>query len=88
MPDVMNNFELKLPPDVLDSIPPGHDDLIRFLAKYFDGVIEEYGVRFQGRVGGVFGGPLSRYEKSILKDFLIDAALGKLEGPTRLAAVG
>lgn len=88
MPDVMTNFELKLPSDILERIPPGHEDMIRFLAKYFDGVIDEYDVRFQKRVGGVMGGPLSKYEKSILKDFLIDAVLGKLEEPSRLAAVG
>lgn len=84
----MNNFELKLPSDILESIPPGHEDMIRFLAKYFDGVIDEYGVRFQRRVGGAFGGPLSKYEKSILKDFLIDVTLGKLEESPRLAAAG
>lgn len=88
MPDVMNNFELKLPSDILESIPPGQEDMIRFLARYFDGVIDEYDVRFQKRVEGAFGGPLSKYEKSILKDFLIDAVLGKLEEPPRLAAVG
>ncbi len=88
MPDVMTNFELKLPSDILESIPSGREDMIRFLAKYFDGVIDEYDVRFQRRVGGVLGGPLSKYEKSILKDFLIDAVLGKLEEPPRLAAVG
>lgn len=79
MPENMNNFELKLPSDVLEHIPSGHEDMLRYLAKYFDGVIEAYGIRFQHRVGGAFAGPLSRYEKSILKDFLIDATLGKLE---------
>ncbi len=94
MPDIMNNFmsnfALKLPSEILDSIPPGREDMIRFLSKYFDGVINDYDSRFQRRVGGgVLGGPLSRYEKSILKDFLIDAVMGKLEeDPPVLAAVG
>jgi hypothetical protein len=90
MPDTMNNFELKLPSDILENIPPSHEDMIRFLAKYFDGVIADYDGRFQKRVGGgPMGGPLSKYEKSILKDFLIDAVLGKQEEePPMLAAVG
>lgn len=79
MPGNTNNFELKLPSDVLENIPSGHDDMIHYLARYFEGVIESYGSRFQQRVGGAFAGPLSRYEKSILKDFLIDVTLGKLE---------
>ncbi len=90
MPDTMNNFELKLPSDILESIPPSRDDMIRFLAKYFDGVISEYDGRFQRRMGGgPLGGPLSKYERSVIKDFLIDAMLGKQEEePPRLAAVG
>jgi hypothetical protein len=89
MPDIMSNFELKLPSDILESIPPGREDMIRFLARYFDGVIEDYDRRFQRRMGGgVLGGPLSKYEKSILKDFLIDQALGNQEEePPLLAAV-
>jgi len=79
MPEIMNNFELKLPSEVLENIPSGHEDMIRFLATYFDGVIEDYNSRFQQRVTGAFGGPLSRYERAILKDFLIATTLGKLE---------
>lgn len=74
----MNDFELKLPPEVLEGIPSGRDEMIHYLSKYFDGVIEKYDSRFQKRVSGAFGGALSRYEKSILKDFLIDAIIGKL----------
>ncbi len=74
----MNDFELKLPPEVLEGIPSGHEDMLRYLSKYFDGVIEKYESRFQKRVSGALGGALSRYEKSLLKDFLIDAIIGKL----------
>lgn len=74
----MNDFELKLPPEVLEGIPSGHDEMIRHLSKHFDSVIDKYDSRFQKRVTGAFSGPLSRYEKSILKDFLIDAVIGKM----------
>lgn len=76
----MNDFELKLPPEVLDGIPSGHDEMIRYLSRYFDSIINKYDSRFQKRVIGAFSGPLSRYEKSLLRDFLIDAIIGKI-GP-------
>lgn len=74
----MNDFELKLPPEVLEGIPSGHDEMIRYLSTYFDGVIDKYDQRFKMRVTGAFSGPLSRYEKAILKDFLIDATIGRM----------
>lgn len=79
MPENLNNFELKLPADVLQHVPANQEQMIHYFSKYFDGVIEEYDARFQYRVKGAFAGPLSKYEKAILKDFLIDAVLGKLE---------
>lgn len=73
-------IELKLPDEVMENIPSGgRDEMVRYLAKYFDTVIAEYDARFQKRVTGTFGAPLSKYEKSILKDFLIDQTLGKIE---------
>lgn len=80
-------IELKLPDEVMENIPSGsRDDVVRYLAKYFDSVIAEYDVRFQKRVQGAFGSPLSKYEKSILKDFLIDQTLGRIEENSLLAA--
>lgn len=83
----MIDLELKLPADVMESIPSGNkEDVIRYLAKYFDSVIDKYDARFQKRVQGTFGQPLSKYEKSILKDFLIDQTLGKIEESSLMAA--
>ena len=75
----MLDLELKLPTEVLDNIPSRKEDMVQYLAKYFDGIIAKYDVSFQKRVHGVMGGPLSRYEKSILKDFLIEMAVGNIE---------
>ena len=79
-------IDLKLPDEVVENLPEGRDEMVRYLAKYFDTVIAEYDVRFQKRMTGAFGSPLSKYEKSILKDFLIDQTLGKLEENSLLAA--
>ncbi len=75
----MLDLELKLPTEVLDNIPSSKEDMVLYLAKYFDGVISKYDVTFQKRVHGVMGGPLSRYEKSLLKDFLIAMTIGNIE---------
>jgi len=71
----------------MENIPPGKDEMIRYLAKYFDTVIEQYDQRFQRRASGIMAGALSKYEKSMLKDFLIDTVIGRLEGgPSMMAA--
>lgn len=75
----MTNLELKIPDDVLENIPSGRDAMVQYLAKYFDGVIAKYEVSFQKRVTGALGGPLSRYEKSTLKDFLLDLTIGNID---------
>lgn len=83
----MTNLELKLPEEVLENIPSGsREEMVKYLAKFFDTVIDKYEVRFQKRVQGSFGAPLSRFEKSLLKDFLIDQALGKIEETTLVPA--
>jgi hypothetical protein len=79
----MTDLELKLPDEVMENIPSGNkEDVVRYLAKYFDTIIDRYDHRFQQRITGPLGGPLSNYEKSLLKDFLIDQTLGKIEEAT------
>lgn len=76
----MTDLELKIPEEVLETLPSNNKaELINSLARYFEEVINKYDVRFQKRVGGAVGGPLSRYERSILKDFLIDHTLSFLK---------
>lgn len=82
----MTELELKLPEDVLESIPPSREDMIKYLSQYFDSIIDQYNIRFQKRVQGAFSGPLSKYERSILKDFLIDVTIGNLEIARPVAA--
>lgn len=75
----MDELELKLPDDVINNVPDDRSGLITYLSNYFDKVIERYNERFQKRVSGLMGQPLSRYEKAILKDMLMDLAIGKLQ---------
>lgn len=82
----MNDLELKLPEEIIESVPSNKEEMVKYLARYFDEAIDKYDTRLQKRVGGVFGVPLSRYEKSLLKDFLIDMSLGKLEEKPRAVA--
>lgn len=83
----MINLELKLPDEVMENIPSGsREEVVRYLARYFDTVIAEYDVRFQKRVTGAFGAPLSKYERAILKDFLIDQTLGKIDEISQVMA--
>lgn len=73
-------LEIKLPDEVMENLPAETSGIVERLSQHFDEVILTYEIRFQKRVQGVMGGPLSRYEKSILKDFLLDTTLGKLRG--------
>lgn len=75
----MSDIEIKLPEDVLNNIPEGKTEMINYLSGYFDGVIEKYNERFVKRVSGIMGSPLSRYEKSLLKDMLMDLAIGEIQ---------
>ena len=75
----MTDVEIKLPDEILENIPEAKNELVQYLSSYFDGVIDKYDSRFQKRVMGILGQPLSRYEKAMLKDFLMDLAIGKLE---------
>lgn len=75
----MDELELKLPDEVMNGIPVGKTEMVSYLSVYFDAVIEKYNQRFQKRVSGIMGQPLSRYEKAILKDMLLDLAIGKLQ---------
>ena len=64
-------LEIKLPDDVMENLPSNEADMVAFLSKYFDGVIDEYQADIVREVRGVMGGPLSRYERATIKDFLI-----------------
>lgn len=79
--DNMAGIEIKLSEDTLDNLPSNKEGMIRFLAKHFDAVIDDYNIRLRERVSGSLGGPLSSYERAIIKDFLIDVTLGKLHQP-------
>ncbi len=78
----MAGIEIKLSEDVLESIPSNKEGMIRYLAKCFDSVIDNYNIRLRERVSGSLGSPLSSYERAIIKDFLIDVTLGKLQQPS------
>lgn len=70
-------LDIRLPDEVMDNLPSDKQALVAYLSNHFDKVISQYELSFQRRVQGALGGPLSRYEKTMLKDFLLDAVLGK-----------
>jgi hypothetical protein len=74
----MNDLELRLPDEILEKVPSGKSDMIKFLSNYFDETIGQYELRLTKRVPGMMGNPLSRYERATIKDFLMDLAIGKL----------
>lgn len=64
-------LEIRLPDEVMETLPTEESELIPFLSRYFDGVIDDYQADVLRDVKGVMGGPLSRYERATIKDFLI-----------------
>lgn len=71
-------LEIRLPDEVMQSLPGDKPAMLECLTKHFEQVVEAYQVRFQKRVPGALGEPLSRYEKSMLMDFLLEFTLGEL----------
>jgi hypothetical protein len=70
-------LEIKLPDHVMENLPSDKAGMIVHLSKHVDEVIRQYETSIQKRVSGTMGGPLSRYEKSLLRDFILDMVLGK-----------
>ncbi len=84
-----SRLEIKLPDEVMEKLPSDRAKLISCLSSLVDEEIADYEHDFQRRVQGTMGGPLSRYEKSILRDFILDRILGKelrkhLEEPAQI----
>lgn len=73
----MDLLEIKLSDEIMENLPSDKAGMIQYLSKHFDEVLRKYDEDFQRRVPGMLGAPLSRYEKSLLKDFLLSAVLGR-----------
>ena len=82
----MKDLELRLPDEVMENIPAGKTALLSHLSSYLDEAISRYEDRLRARVPGMLGQPLSRYEKTLLKDFLLDLTVGKMHASEQLAA--
>lgn len=74
----MTHLEIKLPDDVMAHLPTEKSALIACLSRHFDKVLDQYELRLPKRLGAPLNGPLSRYERATLKDFLMDQVLGDL----------
>jgi len=68
-------IDVRLPEEVLEGLPAGKDEMVRYLVPYIDAAIAEYEQSLRRRVTGSLGGPLDRHEKSILRDFMLDRIL-------------
>ncbi len=73
----MSSLRIKLPDEVMEKLPSDRAEVVAYLSRYADAVIHQYDMGFQRRVQGTMAGPLSRYEKALLKDFILDMVLGK-----------
>ena len=69
-------LDIKLPTEVMENLPTERSAMVEYVSRYVDEHIKQYEARFIKRVQGPMGGPLSRYERSLLKDFLLDSILG------------
>lgn len=78
----MTNYQIKitLPDDVMDNLPSNPAQWESYLAKFLQGGdLQVYDASLQRRQqGSVLGKPLSRYERSICTDLLLDIILGQL----------
>ena len=74
----MYKVQLVLPDDVLEHLPKDPQSCVPYLAEFLGTVIKSYEESLGRRQPGLLGAPLSRYEKTILMDMLIDMALGQL----------
>ncbi len=86
-------IDIRLPDDVMENCPKDKTAMGVYLAEYLNKVIAVYEKRFQQRVTGALGGPLSNFEKALLRDFMLEALLGgplrqslQDSGPIQLAA--
>lgn len=75
----MKLIEIKLPEELMETLPSDREQLKQRLSEHFDKVIAEYESNFVQQVAGLLGGRLSRFEKANLKDFLMRTVLPDLE---------
>lgn len=79
-------IEVRLPIEVLESLPSTKEDMIRHVIPYVDAAISDYEQSLRRRVPGPLGSALDRHEKSILRDFMLDRLLRNvLQGEPRAA---
>lgn len=70
-------IDIKLPDEVMDNLPDDFHQMVTYLSGHLDKVVSEYELNFSTNVRGTLGGPLSRFERSLLKDFLFRMVLGE-----------
>ncbi len=73
-------MKLMLPDEVIENLPADSQQWVPYLKDFFESsVLKTYEERFMSREkGSILGAGLSRYEKTMMLDFLIDMALGQL----------
>lgn len=78
----MSAYQIKviLPDDLLESLPADPNQWESYIARFLlSGDLKTYDLSLQRRQkGAITGAPLSRYEKSMCTDLLLDIILGQL----------
>ena len=64
--------KITLPEEVMEHMPADRRGMIEYLSRLFDEEADEYSSSIQRRAGAPLNGPLSRYERSLIKDYLLD----------------
>ena len=64
--------KITLPDEVMEHLPTDRRGMIEYLSRLFDEEVDEYDSSLRRRAAAPLNGPLTRYERSFIKDYLLD----------------
>ena len=70
--------KITLPDEVMERMPQNKEGIIAYLSRYFEDEVNEYSSELQRQAPAPFNQPLNRYERSLVKDYLMRKTLGAL----------
>lgn len=71
-------LDIRLPEEAAEALPSSKEDMVRYLLPFVDAAIADYELSLRRRVPGTLGGNISKYEQSLLRDFLLDKLMGNV----------
>jgi hypothetical protein len=70
--------KITLPDEIMERMPQDKEGIITFLSRYFEDEVNDYSSELQRQAPSPFNQPLNRYERSLVKDYLMRKTLGAL----------